>query len=268
MRKLLLTCARWSGLLAVSLAAAPVHAQSAGMAVPAAVAAPRVREPIGDPARSLLDAERRLAADSNDVNALWMGALALVSQGRRLPLDRKDAGRDSLFTRAERWARRAAALRADDPDVQFALAMAVGNAALTKSARERVTSAEEIYRAGAKAVQLDPGHDGAWHVLGRWHAEMLRVPSVERFFAKQFLGADVFGLADWEKAQAYLERAKLLDSTRITHRLDLAEVYVDRKRWAEARRELDAVRALPYREPNDTLYKQQGEALRRRVRGG
>lgn len=246
-------------------AALTVQAQGAAPVVPAA-GAPRVREPIGDPRSTIGASETRLAADSNDVDALWLGALALVQEGRSVPLDTKNPARDSLFYRAERWARRAARLRPDDADVQFALAMAIGNAALTKSPRERIKSADEIWKAATRATQLDPGHDGAWHVLGRWHAEMLRVSSIERYFAKQFLGAAVFDRADWTKAAEFLERARDLDSLRITHRLDLAEVYVDRKRWPEARRELDAVRVLPRREPNDTLYQRQGEQLRKRLK--
>lgn len=248
------------------LLAATCVVQAQAPAPAAAGAGPRVREPIGDPRGTIRASETRLEADSLDVEALWLGALALVQEGRSVPLDTKNPARDSLFYRAERWARRAARLRPDDADVQFALAMAIGNAALTKSPRERVKSADEIWKAATRATQLDPEHDGAWHVLGRWHAEMLRVSSIERYFAKQFLGAAVFDRADWAKAAEFLERARDLDSLRITHRLDLAEVYADRKRWPEARRELDAVRTLPRREPNDTLYQRQGEQLRRRLK--
>jgi tetratricopeptide (TPR) repeat protein len=226
----------------------------------------RVREPFGDPRAWIAESERRLAADSSDVDALRLGALALVTAGQAFPLNGKNPVRDSLFSRAERWARSAARLRPNDADVQFALAMAIGNAALAKSPQERVRSADEIWRAATQATQLDPAHDGAWHTLGRWHAEMLRVSPFERFFAKQLLGAAVFDRATWDEAVRYLERARSLDSLRITHRLDLAEVYLDRKRWDEARRELDAVRALPLREANDTLRRREGEDLRRRFK--
>lgn len=235
---------------------------------PAASSGARVREPFGDPRPWVAASERRLRADSADVEALRLGALALVTEGQAVAHNRKDAVRDSLFRRAERWARRAAALRPADADVQFALAMAIGNAALSKAAQERVTSADEIWQAATSAVTLDPAHDGAWHVLGRWHAEMLRVSAFERFFAKQLLGAAVFDRANWPAAFEALERAVSLDSTRITHRLELAAAYVHRKRWVEARRELDAVRLLPLREANDTLYRRQAEQLRTRLRDG
>jgi len=40
--------------------------------------------------------------------------------------------------------------------------------------RDRIRDAEAIRTAALRALELDPGHDGAWHVLGRWHAEIMR----------------------------------------------------------------------------------------------
>ena len=228
----------------------------------------RLREPLGDPRPWIAQSELRLRADSNDVDALRIGALALMTLGKAAGLDTKDAARDSVFRVAERWARRAAALRPADADVQFALATAIGNAAMSKSPSERVRSADEIWQAATRATRLDPAHDGAWHVLGRWHAEMLRVSPFERYFAKQMLGAAIFDRATWDEAIAALERARALDSTRIMHRLELAEVYLNRKRWNDARHELDAVRTLPLAEANDTLHRRHGELLRRKLKGG
>jgi hypothetical protein len=62
-----------------------------------------------------------------------------------------------------------------------------------------------------------------------------------------------------------MERAVQLDSTRITHRLDLAKVYIDRKRYADARRQLNAVETLPVRDFEDPRYKQQAALLMQRI---
>jgi Tfp pilus assembly protein PilF len=62
-----------------------------------------------------------------------------------------------------------------------------------------------------------------------------------------------------------MERAVELDPGRIYHRLDLAEIYVDRKRYADARAQLERVAALPYREPLDPQYRRQAAELLARI---
>ena len=60
----------------------------------------------------------------------------------------------------------------------------------------------------------------------------MRLSGLSRFFAKSFLGAGIFGKASWEEAISNMEKAVELDPGRIYHRLELAEIYADRKRYA------------------------------------
>ncbi len=62
-----------------------------------------------------------------------------------------------------------------------------------------------------------------------------------------------------------MEKAAALDPGRIYHHLELAEIYMDRKRGADAEAQLRAVDSLPAREPLDSIYKQRGAELRRRL---
>jgi hypothetical protein len=55
-------------------------------------------------------------------------------------------------------------------------------------------------------------------------------------------------MASWDEALLYLERAVALDTTRIVHRLDLAEILVDRKKYDLARAQLDTIATMPERE--------------------
>lgn len=210
-------------------------------------------------------AERMLALDSLDVEANWRAAVALVDIGKVTPDDRKDRVRDSLYRVAEGYARRAVRLAPQDASTQFALAVALGKTALTKGAKERVRYAMEIRDAAVRSLALDPRHDGSWHVLGRWHAEVERLSNIEEFFAKKFLGAKAFGEASWAEAARHLEQAVAIRPDYIFHRLDLAEVYVDMKRYPDARRELDAIPTLPTLDAMDPEYRRQAEALRSRI---
>jgi Tfp pilus assembly protein PilF len=93
----------------------------------------------------------------------------------------------------------------------------------------------------------------------------MRLSGLSRFFARSFLGAGVFKQASWEEAIANLQRAVQLDPARIYHRLELAEVYADRKQWDDARAELERVRALPDREVLDPLYRARAAELAARI---
>jgi tetratricopeptide (TPR) repeat protein len=177
----------------------------------------------------------------------------------------KSPERDSLYALAERYARRAVRADSMGADGHFILARAIGQTSLTKSKKERIRRASEIRQEALRAIELNPLHDGAYHLLGRWNAEIMRLSGFTRFFARQFMGAGIFGQASWEGAMTNLERAVEIDPRRIIHRLDLAEVYVDRKRYDDARRQLETIDTLPIHDFNDPQYKADGAALLQRI---
>jgi tetratricopeptide (TPR) repeat protein len=209
--------------------------------------------------------ENALAVDSTNYEANWRAALALITLGLETPDSVKSPARDSLYSLAEQDARRAVAADSLGADGHFLLARAIGQTALTKGKKERIRLAGEIRTQALRAIELDPRHDGAYHVLGRWNAEVMRLSGLSRFFARQYPGGNVFGQASWDGAITNLEQAVDLDSTRITHRLDLARVYVDRKRYADARHQLDAIGTLPVRDFEDPRFKQEAAALLQKI---
>jgi len=209
--------------------------------------------------------ENALAADSTSYEANWRAALALITLGNETPDSVKSPERDSLYIRAERDARRAVAADSLGAEGHFLLARAIGQTALTKGKKERIRLAGEVRTQALRAIELDPRHDGAYHVLGRWNAEVMRLSGFSRFFARSFLGGDIFGQASWDAAITNLERAVQLDSSRITHRLDLARVYVDRKRYSDARTQLAAIETLPVRDFDDPRLKRDAEALSQKI---
>lgn len=220
-----------------------------------------------DAAAAVEHFEAALALDSLDYIANWAAALSLIDLGKVTPDSVPSPERDSLYALAERYARRAVTSHPDDAEGHFALAFAVGRAALTKSKKERVKRAVEIRQVAMEAIRLDSMHDGAHHVLGRWHAEVMRLSSVERFFAKAFLGGVQLGKASWAEAIRNMEKAVALNPLRITHRLDLAEIYIDRRRLAEARTHLEQIASLALIDHGDETLKADAAALLERIRG-
>jgi tetratricopeptide (TPR) repeat protein len=206
-----------------------------------------------------------LDLDSTGYEANWRAAIALLDEGEQIPDSVKSSERDSLYARAERLARRAVAADSSRAEGHFALAAAVGRASLTMGKKERIRRARIIRDEARRTLELDPRHDGAYHILGRWNAEIMRLSGLSRFFAKNLLGAGIFSQASWEEAVSDMERAVALDPGRLYHRLELAEIYVDRKRYDDARSELAQLAALPDREIMDGVYRREAEALAARI---
>lgn len=207
-----------------------------------------------------------LAMDSMDYEANWRGSDNLVDIGKETPDTVESPTRDSLYRVAESWARRAVAADPNGADGHFALAQAVGRASLTMGKRDRVRRAAEIRSEALRAIELDPKHDGAYHVLGRWNAEIMRLSGIQRFFAKSFLGGAVFNQASWANAFQYMEKAVSLRPDYIYHHLDLAEMYVDQERYADARTQLQQVESLPVSDAADPQYKTDAQALLAKIR--
>jgi len=211
--------------------------------------------------------EAALALDSTAYEANWRAAIALLDQGEQTPDSLKSPARDSLYAHAERLARHAVAADSLGADGHFALAAAVGRTSLTMGKKERIRRARVIRDEARHTIELDPRHDGAYHILGRWNAEIMRLSGLSRFFAKRLLGAGIFGEASWQEAVSNMERAMALDPGRLYHRLELAQIYVDRKRYHDARAQLDTLVALPDREIMDSAYRRQGAELAQRILG-
>ena len=206
-----------------------------------------------------------LALDSGNYDANWKASRVLVDLGLALP-DAQRARRDSLYADARALAERSVRANANGADGHYMVAVSIGRVALTLGARQRVRYARVIRDEALRATELNARHDGALHVLGRWNAEIQRLPGVTKFFAKTFLGASVFNEATWENADQYFTRAVNIDPQNLDHHLDLAEALVDMDRPADARTHLERVAQLPLGcDPQDPVYKQQAAALLQRV---
>jgi hypothetical protein len=218
-----------------------------------------------DPAEAARRFERLTVRDSLDAEAHWRAAIAWSESAAALTTKPERPRRDSLNARAEVFARRALARDSAGAWPAFALGLVLGNTALTKGIKARVRLAVEVRELALRALAADSTHDGAHHLLGRWHAEVRRLSGFERLIAKTILGGGVLGEASWASAHAHLERAVALDSTRIYHRLDLAAVCLDLKDYACAEAELRQVAELPERVAMDPAYKREGARLRARL---
>jgi len=219
------------------------------------------------PEAALAAAKEVLAADPGDYDALWRAARSQVDVAKKIKGEHEYTRtvRDSVYAVAEDFARRAIAADSMDAEGPFIMSVALGELSRTRGGKERVAFAREIYDQAARALALDPDHDGAHHVLGAWHAEIMRLSGITKFFAKTLLGAGFMDRASWDSAAVHLERAVALDPTYIYHRLELAEIYVDMERWGDAEAQLRVIPDLPTRDVLDDEHRATAAALRARV---
>src|SRR5437660_9007421 len=188
-----------------------------------------------------------LALDSLNYQALWKAGRELVDIAKQIT-GKDDSSkhlRDSLYTEARAFGEAAVRVNPSGADGHFTVGQALGRLSRTKGGKERVHFARIIYDEGMKAIELDSTHDGAYHLIGAWHAEVKRLSWIQRKAAALLFGGGFLAKGNWHDAQAYLEKAVALDPRKIFHRLELGEVYIDLGQYSEARAELRAVSTLP-----------------------
>jgi tetratricopeptide (TPR) repeat protein len=195
-----------------------------------------------------------IEVDASNAEALWRASREAVDLG-----EFDDARRDSLYQLGEQYARRAVQADANSSMAHFALAKAIGRRALTMGARDRVKFAGVVRQEALEALRLDSLNAGALHIMGRWHANIMRLSGVSRFIARNLLGGRIFSEANWRDAVRYLERAAALEPDRIVHALALASVYADAGDKAKARETYQAALRLKPVEFNDTRYLEQAQ---------
>ena len=245
------------GLVVATVLASPVAAQTAAEHIA-----------IGDREHKAMNAASALQhyqaavqADSTSAEALWRAAVESIDLG-----EFDDARRDSLYRLGEQYARRAVQADPKSSMTHFALAKAIGRRALSLGARERVKYAGAVRTEALEALKIDSANAGAMHIMGRWHANIMRLSGVSRFLAKNLLGGKTFDEANWKDAARFMERAAALEPERIVHRLELASIYADTGDKAKARAEYELVLRMKQTEYNDKNYQQTAERELRELR--
>jgi tetratricopeptide (TPR) repeat protein len=207
--------------------------------------------------------ERAVQAEPRSYAALWKAAREAVDLGE---FERDVSIRTALYARATDYARRAVAANPADAEGHFHLARAVGRTALAASPREKVKYALEVRDEALKALQSQPQHPGALHVLGVWNAEVVRLNALARAMARAFLGGQVLGTASWPEAIRYMELSVAVEPNRLVHHLDLARVYRDAGRRSEARAAYQAALRAPLQDANDDQYRKSADEELKKLR--
>ncbi len=162
-----------------------------------------------------------------------------------IPSEDNEDLRRPLIEEAESFARTAAELRPAEPEGWFLVAASMGLRAEYESTRQRVRLGGDIWQMAATALELDPDHVGAHHVLGRLNLEAMSLSGFARVVAAHLYGSQV------------LRRAVELDPDALYHRLWLARMYRERGDDDTAREMLQDLQSRPAPTELDRTWQQQ-----------
>ncbi|TCZ69332.1 hypothetical protein [Flaviaesturariibacter aridisoli] len=188
--------------------------------------------------------------------ALWKLSELCSRIGKRQ--GRKEVQQE-FYKLGKSYAQRAVTVNPTGADGYYALAVAMGRMALSQSGKERVNSVKEIRTNVEKALQLNPGHGRAWHVLGKWHYEVANLGMFEKAALRIVYG----GLppASLQESIRCYEKARSLEPEFALNYLELAKAYHKAGQDDHARECLRKLPSLPNKTGDDAHIKQEGAKL-------
>ena len=137
---------------------------------------------------------------------------------------RSDAEKQAAYERGREAARRAVALAPGNDMAHLWLGINTGRYAESRGMRAGLTMLPSIREASDTVLRLNPHNVDGLILAGGIYANVPRLMGGDR-----------------GKAETYFKRALELDPHKTGGRIELAELYVDLRRWNEARRELQRV---------------------------
>ena len=187
-------------------------------------------------------------ADSESCEAFWKLAMSLNYFAELIPKDDQLA----YYERASEAAEKAIALDSTAAEGHFQLARALGKIALFKGVFKSIGLAKRVKKETELVLELDPNHDGAYHILGRWNREVAQKPK----FIRVPMG---LGSADKEVGLEMLEKAVELKPAFIHHHLEYGISLLDKKRKDEARQQFQICLELTAHGPLDAKYQKEAK---------
>lgn len=198
-----------------------------------------------------------LDENKNDIEVLWKTAMLHTRVGARLA---EDDDRDAYFAKAYRLINRALEMESGHADVYFTKAVILGRKSEYASTQDALAKAEKIRNFGQKALETDPNHQGAMHVLGLWHQRIANLSFAERSIIYTIYGG-VPEDASNDQAEAYLKKAAELAPDMILYQFDLARFYSETGQPEKARQILQEIPDMEPRFKDDPTYKKNAAEL-------
>jgi tetratricopeptide (TPR) repeat protein len=184
----------------------------------------------------------------------------LLSIARQYRHQAADAGSPGeklrLGLAGKEYAGRALALAPSLSEAHLSVALSYAKMLPALPNRERVQAAREVRKSVDRALELDPGSDLGWHVLGAWHQRFAELGGMKRAVGGMLYGA--LPEASYEESARCFENAVRLNPNRAIHHVELGRTYAQMGRPDEARKSIEKGLKLPNSGKDDPEIKRRG----------
>ena len=205
-----------------------------------------------------------LKTDSSNVNYLAQTSYFLARVGQLQPTTDQ---RMDYYYKAEYIAKKAVAAGHDNAEAHYSYALALGRINEHASHKQMIANAKLIKAELDTCLKINPKHDFAWHILGRWHREIAGLNGIERFMVNALYGGMPVG-GTYVDAIASFQNAIKYNPKYIIHYFELAKTYYIRDKNGDkelAKQVLNQALALPNMAPDDPENRQHCEDLLKKL---
>ncbi|TNE71457.1 tetratricopeptide repeat protein [bacterium] len=180
-------------------------------------------------------------ADPNNFEATWNLAFLYTKVGNRAA---KKEDKETYFKKAMELSEKSLQLDPNSTYSHYVYAVALGRMGDIMGAKQRVQNATLIKEHTEKALEIDPSHAAAWHLLGKLNYRLHNLNMAEKAAAAVLFGGLPSGVST-EKAAEYYQKAVDLRGDYLLYRLDLSVALIKLGKKAEAKKVLEKAITLP-----------------------
>ena len=142
-------------------------------------------------------------------------------------------------------------------------AVIIGRKGILEGTKQKIINSYEVEKYCLQAIELDPGYDGSYHVMGRWHYNVADLSWLERNIASLVYATPPKG--SFEQAIEYFQSAISCKSDEIRHYLWLGKSYYSIGEYDKAKETLSRALEIVIRNNSDRILIEQVELLLKKI---
>jgi tetratricopeptide (TPR) repeat protein len=201
---------------------------------------------------------KALEFNPNSYEAAWKAGDETTEYANKLPAGQK-AAKEAAFEKARQYCMKAIAVNPKGDEGHFRLSVAYGRLALFRGGKEKINLAKKVKAEADTAIMLNPKHDLAWHVIGRWNQDLANLNWALKAVAKVIFGGVPPGKN--EEAVAAFQKAISINPNHVEHYLELARTYKLMGKKDLMKAPLEKCLALPSVEEDDNAFKAEAKEM-------
>lgn len=171
-----------------------------------------------------------------------------------------DNTKKRFYITAKQFADTALKLNIDNAEANYAMALVYNKLMTIEKSNEKFVEDLKNFRSYAEqSLTINPNFGKAWHLMGKWHYEVLNLNPVKKAALKVLYGN--IPKASIEEALAAFEKCKTLEPYLVRNYFDMAKSYYYDKQYEKALSALQQCIKCPTFLPEDLVMKQEAKKL-------